>query len=237
MRRFIPTLVAVIGVVQLAAATAHGQPIARVAARELGRWGAGTDPDGDCTFFVAKKSLLISVPGSGGPHDLAAEIDTANAPRVLRPVCGDFTIQVRVDGRFAPGMDSSKPGRVPYNGAGLVAMMDSENVVTLARAALQRKDGDPESYANFEIRTGGQLQRIGVTGDQRLPKDGPVFLRLERRSSQFHGAVSEDGSSWRALEPKEIPSDWPKDLQAGVIAISTSKDEFNPRFSQLQVLR
>jgi hypothetical protein len=202
----------------------------------LGRWGTGTDPDGDCTFFVAKKALLISVPGSG-PHDLASDIDLSNAPRVLRRVSGDFTIQVRVDGRFAPGMVTSKPGRLPYNGAGLVAMMDPENVVTLARAAMQRKGVDPESYANFEIRTDGQLQRIGFTGDQRLPKDGPVFLRLERRGSQFHGAVSEDGSSWHALESKEIPADWPKELQAGVIAISTSKDEFNPRFSRLQVLR
>ena len=236
MQRCLLLLVAVFSFVLSAAA--HGQqPIGRVAAHELGRWGTSTDPDGDCTFYVAKKSLLISVPGSGQPHDLAAEIDMANAPRVLRPVCGDFTIQVRVDGRFAPGMESSKSGRVPYNGAGLVAMVDSENVVTLARAATQRKGGDPESYANFEIRTGGQLQRIGLSGDQRLPKDGPVYLRLERRGSQFHGAVSEDGSSWHALEPKEIPSDWPKELQAGVIAISTSKDEFNPRFSQLQVLR
>ncbi len=204
--------------------------------RDLGGWGTAIDPDHDCTFFVAEDALLISVPGSH-PHDLAADIDTTNAPRVLQSVRGDFTIQVRVEGRFAPGEESTKEGRTGYNGAAIVAMSDAQNVVTLARAVLQRPGEEAVPYANFEIRVAGELQRIGLTGDHPLPKAGPVFLRLERRGSKFLAAVSADGISWDVLEPKEVPAEWPKELQTGIAAISTSKDEFNPRFSKLQLVK
>jgi hypothetical protein len=204
--------------------------------REIPGWGTAIDPDDDCKFFVAEDALRIRVPGSR-PHDLAADIDTTNAPRVLQSVRGDFTIQVRVEGRFAPGDESTKEGRTGYHGAAIVAMCDAQNVVTLARAVLQRPGEEAVHYANFEIRIAGELQRIGLTGDHPLPKDGPVFLRLERHGAKFLGAVSVDGMKWDVLEPKEIPAEWPKELQAGVAAISTSKDEFNPRFSKLQVVK
>jgi hypothetical protein len=144
---------------------------------------------------------------------------------------------VRVEGRFTPGDDSTKAGRTGYNGAAIVAMFDAQNVVTLARAVLQHPGEEAVPYANLEIRIGGELQRIGLTGDHPLPKDGPIFLRLERRGSKFLGAVSADGISWEVLKPKEIPAEWPKELQAGIAAISTSKEEFNPRFSKLQILK
>ena len=216
----------------------NGQELAnnKEAKREIPGWGTAISPDRDCTFFVAENALLISVPGSR-PHDLAADIGTTNAPRVLQSVRGDFTLQVRVEGRFAPGDDSTKAGRTGYNGAAIVAMADDRNVVTLARAILQRPGEDAVPYANFEIRVGGELRRMGLTGDHPLPKTGPVYLRLERRGSKFLGAVSVDGMSWHVLKPKEVPTEWPKELQTGVVAISTSKDEFNPRFSKLQLLK
>lgn len=204
--------------------------------RELRGWGNAFDPDHDCKFFLAEDALLISVPGFR-PHDLAADIDTINAPRVLQSVDGDFTMQVKVEGRFTPGDQSTKEGRAAYNGAAIVALVDPKNVVTLARAVLQRPDAEAQHYANFEIRVAGDLQRFGLTTDHPLPKDGPVFLRLERRGSQVLGAVSTDGITWDELEPKDIPAEWPKTLQAGVAAISTSKDEFNPRFSKFQILK
>lgn len=204
---------------------------------ELATWGKTIDPDGDCKFFAAEGMLLITVPGSERPHDLAADINTSNAPRVLQPAQGDFTLQVQVDGRFMPGDASTQPGRGGYNGAGLVAVLDPKNVVTLARAVLQHPGKEPASYVNFEIRTDGKLQRIGLTGDHRVPQDGPLFLRLERRGQKMHGAVSTDGSQWTTLDSKEIPADWKPELHVGVVAISTSKAEFNPRFSKLQLLK
>ena len=146
-------------------------------------------------------------------------------------------MQVRIDGRLTPGDESTLPGRTGYNGAGLVLMADPKNVICLARAVLHRSGGEPEPYANFEMRAGGEVDRIGDAREHPLPKTGPVFLRLERRGQKILGAVSADGLKWELLEPKEIPADWPQDLQLGVVAISTSKEEFNPRFSKLQIVK
>jgi regulation of enolase protein 1 (concanavalin A-like superfamily) len=203
---------------------------------ELEGWGVASNPDGDCQFFTSDGKLLIHVPG-GRPHDLAAEINVTNAPRVLQMANGDFTLQVLVDGRFAPGSDSMLSGRTAYNGAGLVAVFDEKNVVTLARAVLQRSDGKPWPYANFEIRVAGSLERFGLESDLPIPLDRPVFLRLERRGQKMLGAASTDGINWDVLEPKTLPGAWPRELQVGVVAISTSKEEFNPRFSRLQLLK
>ncbi len=205
------------------------------AVTELPGWGTATDPDGDCQFLLEEEALSIRVPGAGRPHDLAAEIKVTNAPRVLQPVDGDFVATVRVEGGFVPGSESTKPGRTGYNGAALVAMVDERNVATLARAVLQRRGEQPQPYANFEIRVNGKLERIGMTGDYRLPKEGPVHLRLEVRGSHIYGAVSKDGVSWEEFDAKPIPPEWPRQLKTGVVAISTSKEEFTPRFSKLQV--
>jgi regulation of enolase protein 1 (concanavalin A-like superfamily) len=219
----------------LALARVQAQPLGNQKTQLLGRWGAATDPDGDCKFFATKRELLVAVPAAC-PHDLAADIDRTNAPRVLQRACGDFAIQVRVDGRFDPGDASAQSGRGAYNGAGIIAMADDNNVVTLARAALQEKD-DAQSYANFEIRSDGHLERIGLTSDHPLAKDRPTYLRLERRGRRFLAATSEDGQTWVGLDSKRVPSDWPQELQIGIVAVSTSKAEFNPRFSKLQVLK
>ncbi len=224
------------------AASSAGEPVKGAAKdkkaveRKLPGWGKAADPDGDCQFFLADGTLLINVPGARA-HDLAAEIGRVNAPRVLQEVRGDFTLQVKVEGRFTPGAASTQTGRTGYNGAALVVLADAKNVVTLARAVLHHEGKAAAPYANFEIRAGGKLERIGMTGDQALPGDGPVFLRLERRGNQFLGAVSTDGLKWSALESKPVPPDWPLTLQAGVAAISTSEAEFSPRFSKLQLLQ
>ena len=198
-------------------------------------WGKSIDPDGDCKFSLKEDELSICVPGSNGPHDLAAEIEVTNAPRVLQSVRGDFMVQAKIEGRFEPGDQSTLPGRTGYNGAGLVVMADANNVICLARAALQREDSDPTHYANFEIRVNGELKRMGLTGDYPLPATGPVHVRIERRGQTILGAVSEDGKRWHELTPKELPSTWPDQLQTGVVAISTSKEEFTPRFSHFEI--
>ncbi|WP_050785721.1 DUF1349 domain-containing protein [Pedosphaera parvula] len=229
-----PCLVAVIAS-SCATGSCQREPAHAEVESNLPRWGQVVDPDGDCKFFVAQDTLLIHVPGSAHAHDLAAEIDRVNAPRVLRQVKGDFTIQVRVDGRFAPGEESTQENRVGYNGAGLVVMANPQNVVTLARAVLQHPGEGPVPYANFEIRINGNLQRIGMTGDHPLPKTGPVFLRLQRRGSKITGAVSLNGDHWDELGSRKIPNKWRKKLQAGVVAISTSTEEFNPQFSEFKI--
>jgi regulation of enolase protein 1 (concanavalin A-like superfamily) len=235
LRCLAPCLLAVIAC-SCATDCCQNGPLHEDEGQKLPGWGRAFDPDGDSQFFIARDTLLINVPGSAYAHDLAAEINRTNAPRVLRQVNGDFTVQVRVDGRFAPGQKSRQNNRLAYNGAGLVAMADPQNVVTLVCAALQNPGVDPTLYANFEIRINGHLQRMGLTSDHPLPKSGAVFLRLQRRGSKIMSAVSLDGTHWDNLNSEELPANWPKELYAGVIAISTSAEEFDPRFSKFRIV-
>ncbi|MDB6136315.1 MAG: hypothetical protein JWM59_4558 [Verrucomicrobiales bacterium] len=197
-------------------------------------WGKVTDPGGDCGVTLQGKVLKITVPPTG-PHDLAPEIGVTNAPRVLQAVEGDFSIRVKVGGGYQPGGETTSNERVAYNGAALIVMADPENVITLARAVMQRGALEPTPYANFEIRSQGRLLDMGSAATKPLTVDGPLWLRLERRGSQVTGAVSADGEKWDALEPKEIPGTWPKTLHTGVAGISTSAKAFEPAFSELRL--
>jgi regulation of enolase protein 1 (concanavalin A-like superfamily) len=204
---------------------------------DLQGWGHIVNPDKDATILVGGDVLALIVPGGSHAHDLAADIHLTNAPRVVQSVTGDFTIQVRTDGRFDPGDISTQPGRHAYNGAALIVMADPDDVVTLARAGLQYPQKRPAFYANFEIRADGRLRRIGLSGDSRLPAAGPVFLRLQKKGTEIFGSVSLDGIRWRSLGAKQIPVSWPQTLSAGVATISTSEAEFAPRFSQLRMTK
>ena len=198
-------------------------------------WGHPGDPDADCNFYTQPDALMIKVPGSQTAHDLAADANQTNAPCVLQPATGDFTVQVCVDGQFTPGQKSTLPGRVAYNGAGLVVLADPRNVVTFARAVLQRTGQIPRAYVNFEIRIDGHLQRIGLPHDPPLPQTGPVYLRLQRHGSKITGAVSLDDRNWDDVGTKVMPDGWSDELQAGIIAISTSTAEFAPQFSDYKL--
>jgi hypothetical protein len=117
--------------------------------KPLGEWGMAIDPDNDCKIDDQGRALEISIPNTH--HDLNADNDKLNAPRVLREVSGDFSITVKVDCSFAPGTKSTNPKAVPYIGGGIVVWQDSNNYVFLGRAAINRK-GKVNEFAAFEER-------------------------------------------------------------------------------------
>src|SRR5262245_31921936 len=90
-------------------------------------WDKPVDPKGDCRFERKGDRLTLTVPGKGahtldeGPGNVVKA--TSTAPRLLRDVEGDFTIQVRVGG----GMDGPARRGAGY-AAGLI-VMDGERVV------------------------------------------------------------------------------------------------------------
>ena len=97
-------------------------------------WGKLIDPDADCVFLVNSDGISIQV--SDSPHDLSAELDRVNAPRVLQPVKGDFSIEIEVGGSFAP-RDATIASRTAFNGAGILLWQDEKNYIRLERAALR----------------------------------------------------------------------------------------------------
>jgi regulation of enolase protein 1 (concanavalin A-like superfamily) len=194
-------------------------------AKEIPGWGRIVDPDADCKFSAKRKQVTITVPGT--PHDLSAELDRMNAPRIIREIEGDFTLAVIVKGEFEPG-EANIAGRTAYNGAGLLVMQDEKNYVRLERAVLVR-GGQSRHYANFEISIDGQVQRIGTPGDMELEPEASCLLRIERVGEEVRGIVRQGTRAWTELVPKR--AELSATLSVGVAAINASDKSFEARFS------
>lgn len=202
---------------------------AALGAEALPGWGHPVDPDGDCSFDFDGGSLTVVAPGP--THSLSAELNRMNAPRVLRPIDGDFVVDLQVNTEFTPG-EQTIAQRTAYQGSGLILMKDDQTYVRLESAVLVR-GGRPRFYANFELRVDGSLQRFGTPVDFALNGQGPVWLRLERRGDQILGAVTQEPGKWTYLQSKTTPL--PAELQLGVAAINASSKSLVAKFSDLRV--
>jgi regulation of enolase protein 1 (concanavalin A-like superfamily) len=177
----------------------------------LGTWGTLIDPDHDCMVKVKGETLEVGIPNTH--HDLNADNDKLNAPRILREVNGDFTIAVKVGGDFKPSAVSTNPKAVPYIGGGIVVWQDSNNYIFLGRAGINRR-GRVNEFAAFEERewgTRGALNNRGI-------EPGGVFLRIERRGNRILGSTSKNGESWTRLDPME--TSYPSTIKVGLYAIN-----------------
>ena len=194
-------------------------------------WGTAFDLDGDCKFSANKDALVISVPG-GRPHELAPELNNSNAPVVFDTRRGNFWLGTKVSGRFAPGVVSTQPGRASFHGAGLFVASDKSNVFSLLHGVMQAPGREPVSWVYLEVRINGQWKTFNEPPEHPIPTDSPVELRLVRNGSKLTAMFSLDGQkTWKEIASAAIPPDWKADLIAGMVAISTSKEEFSPRFS------
>jgi regulation of enolase protein 1 (concanavalin A-like superfamily) len=184
--------------------------------REMPHWGHVIDPSADCDMSLdaERDRLKISVPGT--PHVLSVEYPKLpmNAPRVVRPVRGDFTASVRVLGRLEPGR-SKTTYYDPFQGAGLIVWQDSSNYLRLERAVGFIK-GRPHPYVNYELRTDGRLavsQGITVEGHSH-------FFKLRRQGGAFFAWYSRDGRRW--LELAKIDATLDDRVEVGVVAVNSS---------------
>jgi regulation of enolase protein 1 (concanavalin A-like superfamily) len=194
--------------------------------KELEGWGTLIDPDGDCDVQVEGKALVMNVPGT--LHDLNADIDKYNAPRILREVEGDFQMTVKVVGEFKPGAGSNRRGGLPFNGGGLFVWRDSDNFIRLERGAVMR-NGKVGVFSIFEEREGGSS---GAQHNGPLAP-GTTHLKLERRGGRIYGFTSKDGKRWVPLKP--IDTVWGPELKIGLDAINSSDAPFTVRFENFSV--
>src|SRR6516225_9509449 len=83
-------------VVLFAGAVAAAPPPADKSGSKIAGWGELIDSVGDCKATIEKGVLTVTVPKTH--HDLTYQEDVTklNAPRVLQPVEGDFTLTVTV---------------------------------------------------------------------------------------------------------------------------------------------
>jgi serine/threonine protein kinase len=194
-------------------------------------WGEFIDPDGDCAYNHSRGAVTLFVPGRD--HDLMAERGKMNAPRILRPVEGDFIVQVHVSGTFSP-LEPVQRITVAYHGAGLLLMQDEGTYVRLERACYATAAGRVV-YVSSEIRLGGQMVTHLSPTHHPLSEGVDVALRLERIGDRILSAFCPDGGRWVYLDTKALPLT--PALRVGVAAINTSAQVFAPELRVLRLFR
>jgi regulation of enolase protein 1 (concanavalin A-like superfamily) len=201
------------------------------ARQTLKGWGEVIDPDGDCRVALEGDRLTISIPPAR--HDLSIEVGDVNAPRILRPIDGDFIAQVKVSGNVRHAGGRTSDHYLAYHGGGLLLWQDDRNYLRLERAAVNDPDGAVIHYANFELREDGQ--RVDTEQSAMEIPDRDTYLRLERRGGRVFASTSEDGVQWHAFQPLTV--DLRKEIRLGLSAINTSTERFKAVFSELEVFK
>jgi regulation of enolase protein 1 (concanavalin A-like superfamily) len=190
-------------------------------------WGEEIDPDGDVEVVRKPTTLTITIPGKA--HVLAPERNKMNAPRVVRPVEGDFTASVLVDGEFRPARGSTVKGLTSRVAGGLILWKDAENYLVFQHRATAGDDDGKNGAVLEEIAA----NRKGATLRQPV-EDGPIFLRLERKKGRIYASFSADGKVWKELKP--VDAAWASGtIQVGVVAISTSPGPHTVKFDNLTI--
>jgi regulation of enolase protein 1 (concanavalin A-like superfamily) len=217
---------AIIGAVYTAAAVAD---VPEERPDEVTGWGRVVDVWRDCDLALDLEHdrLKIQVPGT--PHVLSAEVPELpmNAPRIVRPVRGDFTATVHVLGRLQPG-----PSRTthydPYHGAGLIVWQDPSNYLRLERA-VGFVNGRNLPYINYELREGGRLAvSRGIT-----VADHSLFLKLRRQGAAFWAWYSHDGRRWAELQ--RLDASLADRVEVGVVAVNSSERTLTAELEGLSV--
>jgi regulation of enolase protein 1 (concanavalin A-like superfamily) len=197
-------------------------------------WGETIDPDQDCQFLFGQNNLSIAIPGTD--HALAIERQQMNAPRLLRDIKGDFSLEVRLVGNYPTSSTTLITQRFPFHGAGLLLWQDQDNYIRLERATIFA-GGKQRHYINFEKRANGQFafdteERTGKVITRSETIQG-VSLRLEQRQGQVLGFYSADGQKWESVG--KFKADWTQPTQVGFVAGHNSNQRFSPTFEQLQL--
>jgi regulation of enolase protein 1 (concanavalin A-like superfamily) len=134
------------------------------------------DPQGDSTMSLDARQGFLRLTVTGY-HDLWPANRNFNAPRLMRRVNGDFTLETKIAG----------PSR--WCG-GLLVWKDQDNYVRFERGIHFKNE------LNFECANKGKLKALArdyAAGD-------PTWLRLTRRGSTFTAAYSFNGVDWFPLK-------------------------------------
>ncbi len=193
-------------------------------------WNPPVDPNGDCKIDLDPSRNVVRIAVPGTPHVLATELGRLNAPRLLRPVRGDFEATVEVSGVFHSAGRATLKEYPPYHGAGLLLWQDDRNYVRL-EIATDLNHGKPRTYANFELRKAGRLaESKGLT-----IRAGSTRLRIERRGDEVRAAVSPDGVHWTSFSPLIV--DFDDRLSVGITAINSASKPLNAGFERFAITR
>ena len=207
------------------------------ARRTADGWGEVVDPSGECAFQRADGKLTISVPDSYDFGPDAYDSFRRIAGRVLQPVEGDFTLQVKTSTDFKPVPARAGDAQFTMKGAGLVLWIDGRNYIRLQHAVPFTPDG-PQEPLTVEWLKNGMLPTSswGSPELSSILKGRSVYLRLERRKGKVQARVSADGRKWIDVGPP-VDVNMPAVVRVGVDAVNSSNLPFTAEFEDLQWIR
>jgi hypothetical protein len=161
------------------------------------------DPFTDCSFTVQNGLEIRAANGRDLWHL------NRSAPRLLRPVSGDFAAQavcspVSKAGEPRPGgAADSGGGRAPGPAiGGILLWRNKENYLRLERG----------NRGPHEVSFHGWLgNKEALIGRGRLPAER-LFLRMERLGSRVRALCSADGRNWFTVGHVEFPTEDPVEI-------------------------
>jgi regulation of enolase protein 1 (concanavalin A-like superfamily) len=189
-------------------------------------WGEPSDPDGDCKIALDGNALVIDVPAT--PHGLVEGVGQGNAPRVMREIEGDFTVQVKVCGRLHPTAPASAAKAVSFHAGGFLVWGNKDNYARFVRSG-QNRDGMLNTVVAWSVRANG---KAGIKPATVTVPEQDVFLRLERRGKQLLASYSHDGEKWTAMPIFE--GLLPPKVRVGVVALNSAQETMSARFEGLR---
>jgi regulation of enolase protein 1 (concanavalin A-like superfamily) len=201
-------------------------------AKSVDGWGDVIDPGKDCTVSDKDGKLLIKVPGTNHNLNPTYRYGT-NAPRVMQPVTGDFTVQVKVTFSAPPGTVSTVNGR-PFNGAGLLVWKDDQNFLRLERNCYWDLTGRLVCYPPLmEDWVDGKYIPSNTPTDASFFKSPSTWFRIVRQGRNLALSMSQDGAEWTNL--KTAMMDLGDEVSVGVAAVNSSTKPFTAEFEDLEL--
>jgi hypothetical protein len=195
--------------------------------------GSVTDPVGDCKIEGDAKLLTIAIPA--GDHALVIEQNRMTAPRVLQSVSGDFTAQVTVSGTYPDNATTIVPGRRAFQGAGLLLWVGPDTYIRLERGHLKIEgQGTVQhfDYPSWELRFAGKPLRMG-SGNEGAFTSAEAYLRLTRTGNKVTASISDDGTTWRDLDPVTVKL--PETVQIGLVAGHNTTGPIKAKFNNFKL--
>lgn len=193
-------------------------------------WGLVVDPVGDCTFTHDGDAFTIKVPGE--EHNLWPLKGEVNAPLVLQPVEGDFSVEVLVRSVEKAAAGTAIPGRASaaaFHAGTLVIWHDAKNFVRLDRTDMHHKGRAVTSCYLHVFKDGERVVELAP-----LVPDRPTTLRLARKDDRLTAAYSQDGGkTWKEFPEQTI--DLPAKVKTGISALNSTTRENTVRFEKLKI--
>jgi hypothetical protein len=197
-------------------------------------FGTPVDPNKDCEFAFDGKTLTVKA--GKGDHALHTSGGRTAAPRTLREVEGDFTVEVAAapGPRPAGAMPAMEGRGLKFHSQGLLLWVDDRTFVRLEHAHLDRLNGMTAAYASWELFKDGEWVRAGSLADGVLDDAKPTRLRLTRKGNEVRGAWSQDGGkTWTGMEALTL--ELKAKVRVGVIVNHNTDSPFSATFEDFSV--